>query len=75
MKKIFACAVLLFALYGVQAQTDHSVGRNISVNQAELRFHTSEVKYYNTDDVESIGIDGSVVTINTNRDVRIASLF
>ena len=66
MKKIFACAVLLFALYGVQAQTDHSVGRNISVNQAELRFHTSEVKYYNTDDVESIGIDGSVVTINTN---------
>ena len=65
MKKLLICAfTLLSALVAAQGQTDHSVARNTKVNQAELLLHDNQVKYYDTDGIEHIDLNGNDVTVN-----------
>ncbi|MBO4564977.1 MAG: hypothetical protein J5720_06060 [Bacteroidaceae bacterium] len=46
------------------AGDDHSVAKNLSKNQAGLQLLSGDVKYYNTEDLADISIDGAKVLVN-----------
>ena len=66
MKKNGLISVMLF-LFGmssqVMAQNDHSVAKDNQKNQAQLTLSNGDVKYYNTEDVQSIDIKDKQVPI------------
>ena len=43
---------------------DHSVAKNLSKNQAGLQLLSGDIKYYNTEDLADISIDGAKVSVN-----------
>ena len=68
MKKIFSVVTaLLLCLTTGYAQQNNAVERNIHQNQAELQLLTNENVYYNTADLQSIDLDGDIITVNTRR--------
>lgn len=66
MKKIGLISAMLF-LFGmssqVMAQNDHSVAKDNQKNQAQLTLSNGDVKYYNTEDVQSIDIKDKQVRV------------
>lgn len=66
MKKIGFISAMLF-LFGmssqVMAQNDHSVAKDNQKNQAQLTLSNGDVKYYNTEDVQSIDIKDKQVRV------------
>ena len=66
MKKIGFISAILF-LFGmssqVMAQNDHSVAKDNQKNQAQLTLSNGDVKYYNTEDVQSIDIKDKQVRV------------
>ena len=66
MKKNGLISVMLF-LFGmsgqVMAQNDHSVAKDNQKNQAQLTLSNGDVKYYNTEDVQSIDIKDKQVRV------------
>ena len=66
MKKILSLTTaLLLGITTSIAQTNNAVERNSQKNQAELLLRNSETVYYNTDDLQSIDLDGDVITVRT----------
>jgi hypothetical protein len=66
MKKIGFISAMLF-LFGMSsqlmAQNDHSVAKDNQKNQAQLTLSNGDVKYYNTEDVQSIDIKDKQVRV------------
>ena len=44
--------------------TNNAVAFNLFKNQANLQLHNGDTKYYNTESLSSIDIDGSTITVN-----------
>ena len=49
---------------------DHSVAKNMLVNQAALTLSSGDIKYYNTSDVASISVQDAKVTVVTKTDAE-----
>ena len=67
MKKTLLSLLALVSMTAANAQTTADVPMNIYANQAQVTLTTGTMKYYNTDDLNSIDIanDNATVTINT----------
>ncbi|MBR1449480.1 MAG: pectate lyase [Prevotella sp.] len=64
----FIVALVAMMVNAQQGNTDNSVARNQAVNQARLTLISNDVKYYNTDDLESINMaDGQVVVVTKSQ--------
>ena len=64
----FIVALVAMMVNAQQGNTDNSVARNQAVNQAHLTLISNDVKYYNTDDLESINMaDGQVVVVTKSQ--------
>ena len=48
---------------------DHSVAKNIFKNQAGIQLSSGDVKYYNTESLSSIDIDGAKITVTNNEEI------
>ena len=66
--RTFIVALVAMMVNAQQGNTDNSVARNQAVNQARLTLISNDVKYYNTDDLESINMaDGQVVVVTKSQ--------
>lgn len=68
MKHIIISMLAIVAAMTASAQnneqaSDHAVARDVNTNQACLTLTNNDVKYYNTDQLSSIDIDGSTVRV------------
>lgn len=73
MKKTFFFFAAIMSGMMVNAQEsggDHSVVRDATVNQAQLRLTTGDLKFYNTASLNSIEINGGQATVNMDNQTQ-----
>ncbi len=58
-------ACMLTMLTGAQTVSNNSVPRNTQVNQAKIVLGSGDIKYYNTENLNSIDVSDTKVTVNT----------